>query len=71
MKKNMRKALSLLLSVLMVTSVFGGMGFTVSATGTAKAIELVTNGTACGLPPVSISSGVTITVTLQQGAAAK
>ncbi|MBQ7541737.1 MAG: hypothetical protein IJT44_05550, partial [Clostridia bacterium] len=49
MKKHMKRLLSVLLSVVMVLSVFGGLGLTVSAVDTAKAIELVTNGVAGGV----------------------
>ena len=45
----LKRLLSVLLSVVMVTSMFGGMGFTVGATDTTKAIELVANGAAGGV----------------------
>ena len=46
MKKRGKQIFGVLLSVVLALSVFGGMGFTVNATGTGKAIQLVTNGTA-------------------------
>ena len=44
-----KRIIAVLLSVVMVLSVFGGMTFTVSAAGSGKAIQLVTSGAAANV----------------------